>query len=131
MNEDEIARERIAALNDKLDERDRRYSERFDAQEGANRLALDAAEKAVLKAETAAERRFEGVNEFRQTLSDQAATFITRKEVEALLSGVNQTLGRLDTANSTHTGRSVGMVQLWGFIVGAVGIAAAAAALLK
>ena len=33
--------------------------------------ALQSAERAVLKAETAAERRFASVNEFRQTLSDQ------------------------------------------------------------
>lgn len=42
--------------------------------------AMAAADKAVNKAEQASERRFEGVNEFRQTLSDQAATFVTRNE---------------------------------------------------
>jgi hypothetical protein len=131
MQKDAIAREKIKALDGKLDERDRRYNERFTAQEGANHLALEAAEKAVLKAETAAERRFEGVNEFRQTLSDQARDFITRKEVEALLLGVNATLSRLDTANTANTGRGVGMGQLWGWVVAAAGLALAAAAFLK
>ncbi len=42
--------------------------------------ALIASDKAVSKAEVASERRFDGVNEFRQTLSDQAATFLTRNE---------------------------------------------------
>jgi hypothetical protein len=38
----------------------------------------------VTKAEIATERRFEGVNEFRATLSDQAAQFVTRREFESL-----------------------------------------------
>jgi hypothetical protein len=43
-------------------------------------VALAASEKAIGKAELASERRFEGVNEFRATLSDQAATFLPRAE---------------------------------------------------
>lgn len=83
-------------------EMDRRYEERFTAQEGATALALarvdkefhehlqqvrtethaalDAADKAIQKAETATEKRFEGVNEFRAQLADQARTFISRTE---------------------------------------------------
>jgi hypothetical protein len=96
---DLIAREQIAALNVRL-------TEQMASQTQANKIALDAAEKAVLKAEQASEKRFEGVNEFRQTLTDQATTFITRKEVEALLMGVNATLGRLDTGASRMDARA-------------------------
>jgi len=52
-----------------LEERDKRYDERFKAQEAA-----------ILKAEAATERRFQSVNEFRQTLSDQATGFFMRNE---------------------------------------------------
>jgi hypothetical protein len=119
------SRAEIRALKEVLAERDRRYTERFDAQEGANRLALDAAEKAVLKAENAAERRFESVNEFRATLSDQAAQFVTRKEVEALFVAVNGTLGRLEQGASNSAGRGAGMSQMWGWIaaIAALGVA--------
>ena len=44
-------------------------------------FALQAAEKAVTKAELAAEKRFESVNEFRNQLKDQTGTFITRNEL--------------------------------------------------
>lgn len=55
----------------------------FKAAEQAVAVALANAEKATGKAETAAERRFESVNEFRQALTDQTATFIPRAEYEA------------------------------------------------
>ena len=44
--------------------------------------ALAASERATNKAEGAIEKRFDGVNEFRQTLGDQANKFITRDEVQ-------------------------------------------------
>ena len=69
------------------EEIDRRFADlasqldrRFMDSERAVQAALAAAEKAVIKAETAAERRFASVNEFRQTLTDQATTFIPRNE---------------------------------------------------
>lgn len=85
-----------------LVEVDRRYEQRFEAQEQAVSLALarvdkefhehlaqvrsethaalEAADKAIAKAEAATEKRFEGVNEFRGQLADQARTFIPRAE---------------------------------------------------
>jgi hypothetical protein len=44
--------------------------------------ALAAAEKATTKAETAADRRFDSVNEFRRALTDQTATFLPRTEYD-------------------------------------------------
>lgn len=55
--------------------------QRFKAQEQAVAFALASAEKAVTKAELAAEKRFESVNEFRNQLKDQTGTFITRNEM--------------------------------------------------
>jgi len=59
-----------------LEERDIQYQQRFDAQEKAVIAALAAADRANTKAELAADKRFDAVNEFRQTLTDQTATFI-------------------------------------------------------
>lgn len=61
-----------------LDERDRQYVQRFDAQQAAVVAALAAAKEAVTKAENASDKRFESVNEFRKTLDDQTKTFLTR-----------------------------------------------------
>ena len=57
--------------------------QRFTDQDKAVQSALSAAKEAVNKAETAADKRFEAVNEFRQTLSDQTSTFMSRTEYEA------------------------------------------------
>jgi len=59
-----------------VNERDRRYEQRFTAQE----QALDKSAKAIAlaseKAEVAIERRFESVNEFRAQLADQTVNFM-------------------------------------------------------
>jgi len=60
-------------------------AERFASSERAIQAALAAVKEASLKAEAATEKRFEGVNEFRYQLKDQAATFITRAELWAWL----------------------------------------------
>lgn len=95
----------LSALRALVDERDKRYEQRFNSQQEAMEKAFTAAEKAVAaalaaaekavnaaltaqkeavnKAETAAERRFEAVNEFRGQLADQAASFLPRKEYDA------------------------------------------------
>lgn len=53
------------------------------SQEKAVAAALAATKEAVSKAEAASEKRFESVNEFRQTLSDQTASFLPRPEYDA------------------------------------------------
>jgi hypothetical protein len=86
-----------------IDEHDHRYQQRFQAQEQAVRDALAAQEKqvaqallsaqqAVNKAETAAERRFESVNEFRAQLSDQVATFVRREYLDSQLDALDRRL---------------------------------------
>lgn len=54
----------------------------FKAAEQAVAVALANAEKATAKAETAADKRFDAVNEFRRALTDQTATFLPRTEYE-------------------------------------------------
>lgn len=93
-------------------EQDKRYEQRFIAQELAvtlalgrvdkefhghlssvreeGRAALDAANTAIQKSETATERRFEGVNEFRQQLGDQAQTFMPRKESDVRMEAISE-----------------------------------------
>jgi len=66
-----------------INEREHQYQQRFEAQEKALRDALNAAGQAVTKAEAANEKRFDSVNEFRNQLRDQTATFITRAEYSA------------------------------------------------
>ncbi len=58
------------------------YTRRFEDLDSKTQGALAAADKAVTKAEIATEKRFEGVNEFRSTLADQAARLMPREEAQ-------------------------------------------------
>lgn len=77
-------------LFDRMDERDRRYEQRFQAASEAVKIALDSINVRLL-----------GVNEFRQTLSDQQETFATRDSFNALNLRLEDTLGRI-TALATR-----------------------------
>ena len=92
-------------------EMDRRYEQRFDAQE-----------RAVLKAEAASEKRFDSVNEVRETLADQAKHLISRNEVEQQFKSINEkvdtTTGRMDRLE----GRAGGSTATWTYAVAAIGV---------
>jgi small-conductance mechanosensitive channel len=106
------------------------------AAERAVATALLSAEKAVGKAEVAAEKRFESVNEFRAQLTDQAATFVRRDEVDIRIRSLTEKVSevelrltsRLDSIQGQSKGgadnRAQGLVIL-GAGVGIVGVAIA------
>ena len=72
--------DRFASVMEAIRASDLRNQQRFEAQEKAVNAALAAADRAVVKAETAAEKLFDAVNEFRAQLKDQNATFLSRAE---------------------------------------------------
>lgn len=94
-------------------ERDKRDEQRFDAQK-----------EAVSKAEIATEKRFDGVNEFRNTLSDQQTRLLNRTEYEsnhsALIDKINAVTDRLNRMD----GQEQGFSSSWGYIVGLIGVVA-------
>lgn len=110
-----------AHLSDLIASNDRRYQHQFVAQEKAVATALKSAEQAVLKAESATERRFESVNEFRATLSDQTAGLIPRKEAEARMIGLAARVelldGRVNRAEGAARGLQLGWAMLTGLVV--------------
>jgi hypothetical protein len=75
--------------------------------------ALNAAEKAAAKADTAMEKRFDGLNEFRATLADQANTLLPRHEWSAghaaLVDRVNTIADQLTKLESKSEGKREGV----------------------
>ena len=110
------------ATTDRFEDRDIRYQQRFDAQTKAIDAALQAAKEAVIKAEIATEKRFEAVNEFRGTLTDQAATFVSRAEFNAVRQVYEDRIGALTTRLDKSEGKSAGLSSGWSYIVAAVGV---------
>lgn len=96
----ETLREHVIAL---IGANDVRYNQRFEASQNAINTALAAQQKAmetaltsqklaVDKAEIAAEKRFESVNEFRSVLTSQQGTLMPRPETTALLRALEEKL---------------------------------------
>lgn len=112
----------IAVLRAVIEEMDRRYVAMSAAQERATKVALEAQEKAILKAEAAAEKRFDSVNEFRKTLTDQAGTFATREAVNGQVESLKADIKRIENQNAAVAGRGLGMSQLWGLLMGAAAL---------
>ena len=121
---------RIKALETLLDEREDRTKERFASMKIAVDAALAAADRAVTKAEVATEKRFEGVNEFRETLRDQAANLMPRSEYEVQHTAVVEKLSgmekRLITIENEQHNKNAGVVVL-GYV--ALGVFAAITAI--
>lgn len=93
----------------RLEELDKRYQQRWEATE-----------KAILKAEGASERRFEGVNEFRNTLSDQQRTLMPRSEVEVMRDSMAERVNALKEQMDRLLAERQGIKGGWALAAGAV-----------
>jgi len=108
----------VALLNAK----EQRDDQRFAAQKEATNLALTAADRAVTKAETAAEKRFEAVNEFRSTLADQQRTLMPRAETELLIRGVLERINKLEDSQMRRAAVGQGLHLGWVVLIGLIGL---------
>jgi len=94
---------------------------RFDAQQKAVEAALASADRAVVKAETAADKRFDSVNEFRKTLTDETQTFVPRAEYGQAYKALEDKVADLTVRVNANENRSVGSAQTWAYMFGALG----------
>jgi len=112
---------------------ERRVDGQILAQKEAVAIAMNAADRAVSKAEVASEKRFESVNEFRSALSDNGRMQMPRLEAEGIFKAINDKFEaangalshRIDilAANATkNEGQSSGVHAGWGYAVGVVGL---------
>jgi hypothetical protein len=85
--------------------------------------SLAASDKAISKAEAATEKRFESVNEFRQTLSDQTKSFISKVEFEALRDTNGSRIADLASRLDKIEGKSVGLNAGWIYVLGGLSAA--------
>ncbi len=138
----EQLRELIREVNE---ERDRRYSDRFEGLEKAMAAgfaaakeavaaalaaakealtaAFGAAKEAITKQEMATEKRFEGVNEFRNQLKDQQQTFVSKAEATTKFDDFSRRVTELERIANREAGGAAGtsrartrldvQLQLW------------------
>jgi hypothetical protein len=110
-----------------IENNDEKYEQRFIASKESVNTALMSAQQAVSKAETAAEKRFDAVNEFRATLADQQRTLMPRAEAELMFESINERILLLTESRS----RQLGSIDGWGRAIAVAGALIAAYALTR
>lgn len=177
LRESEIRRveDKFKNIDDKSRDYDIKYQIQFDDSKEAVLAALTATKEAINKADQANEKRFDAVNEFRSTLSDQQSKLLNRTEYESnhaalveKIDGVESRINRTEGASNiyvTHTDLSIfgeklqagfeaalkplilqvntltaaqnsqqggkeGVKNVWGYVVGAVGLTSAIIAIV-
>jgi homoserine kinase len=94
---------------------------RFASQKEAVTAALAAADRAVLKAENASEKRFDAVNEFRSALGDNFRTLMPRAEAEQAIRAISEKIDVLTARVNKREDRGGGMGSFAGWIIAAIG----------
>jgi hypothetical protein len=90
----------------------------IDLQAEKSVTLLASSDKAISKAEVATEKRFESVNEFRQTLSDQTKSFISKVEFEALRDTTGAQIAGMSSRLDKIEGKAVGFNAGWIYLLG-------------
>ena len=131
----------VTNVNQKFEALEKAIAIRFEQQEKSTTVALSAAEKAVqaalvaakeavAKAESAAEKRFESVNEFRNTLKDQQLLLQTRTEASSTANALDRRISEVASKVNEISNKAEGASNLWAYLVGGGGFFVALAALL-
>lgn len=118
----ELLEEKTSALEKAIAVQKIHADQLISAQKEAIAAAMAAADRAVTKAETAAEKRFESVNEFRAAMGDRERAFMPRSELEVLIGGLHNRVNELTARIDRSDGRKTGFGDGWGWAVGAVGL---------
>ena len=92
-------------------EHELRYGQRFEAQEHAHQEFK----------ETIGER-FESVNKFRESLRDQLTTTLPRTEYDRAHGDLVHQVQTLNSRMDRRDGEKTGSTDVWGYVVGAMGI---------
>lgn len=109
-------------VDQRFSDNDKAVQAALVSQEKAVSAALAAAKEAVSKAETASEKRFDAVNEFRKTLSDQTNTFLPRPEYDANHTALEDKIQALTDRMNVSTGKSSGTSATVAYIVTAISL---------
>lgn len=116
-------------INDKLANLEKSIDTRFQSVNLMTNSALASADKATLKAETAVERRLEGLNELRGMANDQQRTFIPRAEIDIINKTLSDRLDKIENRmvalESEKSGSAKGVswvVAIFGGVLGIAGL---------
>ena len=97
-------------IESRLDDTTKLFETKVDALDKATVLKVDALDKATILASQQMEKRLEGMNEFRESLRDQNATFVRKDEYdtkhEALEKTFNVRVSSLEMSRAELCGKA-------------------------
>ena len=107
-------------VDQRMVDQEKAMEKAFVAQEKAVASAFEASNTAIVKSEMASEKRFESVNEFRQTLSDQAASFLPRAEADRVTTSnaekIQSLADRLNRIEAQDAGSKITMGKMFAML---------------
>ena len=103
----------------------------INAQKEGVKTAMDAAEKAVAKAESAADKRFEALNELRGMAADWRTEFARQSTVDLQVKGLETRLYSIDLLLRDHSARGSGQVDIVKWIFSGIVAGAALVAVIE
>lgn len=105
-------------------ERDRRYSEVSVEREKALKIKETSELRALSLAREIQDYKDEKANNLRDQITSERGSYITKPELDSSLREIKASIDPLKTWITNSTGRNYGREQIWGYIVGALGITA-------
>lgn len=106
------------------------FCQRIDALDVKITTILEMNQEAVDKAEKTVNTRLEGMNEFRNQLSAQATTFVTKKEVELIVDRIDGEIKKLEINKALLEGKAsqqsltiTAIISLLGLLTGFASLA--------
>ena len=105
-----------------FEEHDRRYEQRFAAQQQSLKDALESSSRAVDKAEGIAEKWRQNANEWRAAMSDRDKAYLTKEAADIKFISIDKIINDIQLNRRTNEGKTAGLHQGWGYLVGAFGV---------
>lgn len=115
---------RIRALEATMNPGDVSLKEHFESR-------ISALEKATDVASSAMDKRLDGMNEFRDTLRDQAGRFVTQNEIRSQLDAINAKVGSLEKFQAVVESKASMNAVYLSYILGLLGLIIGIIGLLK
>ena len=118
----ELIREFRSHVDVRFNEADKRYEQRFVAQQEAMELARKAAAAATDKAEFNSDKWRQSANEWREAMNDRERKFLPRDEAMKDVRALEDKINDLKASRSNLEGKSYTANMFWGYLSAAAGI---------
>ena len=116
----DVLAERIQGVKDSIAALDKSIDQRFQDAREQVAIQLTGVTLAISKSEAAQQRKNEDTNEFRDQLKDQAGTFITRREAEAIMQAQQERINKLELAQTAQSSKNQGVSASWSVLAGVI-----------